>query len=240
MIKSLTVSERGDVLAPRVTCTRGTRCVLVQGMVHIAPPTFFSEIEADLLARESDGWRILHEGSGGKELRAFLDQEQEGSQETPGSQGMMTAYFRTITAAHHELTKQGLSMQSFIMKGRDSWISADFSPEEFRRLCPELIEQIAELTPDEFVSVGKRMPIHVAQRSSEEDSSMRKDMPSNILIARNKRAVRTILRTVDHASVAIHYGAMHVDGIVAGLVANGFKVANIERVRAIPKELAMS
>lgn len=226
MIRALTLSERGDFLVPRVTCLRGNRRVYLQGMMHAAAPHFFHHIQDFLEERERTGSCILHE---------VINPEVAFHPRTPVEQEEREGMIRFNEGMRVVLMQHRLACQQYTLQERDSWNSVDFSWEEWKKICPAT-RRVPPMSPEEWGQFLIKNIGRLANPSAQEGLKRSNWFPL-IVAARNKRAIRMTLRAVERTDVTMHYGSMHIDGIVKGLCSDGFEIEKIDHVLAIPKEL---
>ena len=205
---------------PVVTMQRGERVVVLIGMMHIASPKFFTDVEVKLLKFERAGYKILYE---------FLDPDVWAA--SPEEKVALQEKRGKIVEA---LKPYGLTYQTAAISLRQSWVSADISekewqkdPQSHRSSVSNILESLDKLIEDPQPYLKQ---IEMGLRSAHEYVNSFVSSPTGafVLSFRDRAGVTKILEHVCVSNVATYWGAAHVPGFVRILEENGFKIVFVD------------
>lgn len=223
-----------------VELTDGTRSVRILGMIHIAEPRFYEEVEKEILSGKAEGRRLHFEGvSGGtKEEKEELERRLG---ESDGWRESAAAMFGLAVQPNAKLAsldpkgrcadvgaKELLSMLDAAGVGPEPQDgSGSGTVEELDKAMDSLLLSWRGLTEFQrsLLSVPLRMGLRVLLRAElvlpDADDRTRRLM-SVLIGGRNRKAAAMALASGDE-KIQMLYGELHLDGLVEEFLKSGPK-----------------
>lgn len=215
------LQRNSRVYVPVVTLKRSGQTIVLIGMMHIGSRSFYREVQFLLSSLESSGHQIFYE---------VTDPPRAGGSEQ--DKNIRVEGARALDKLYASLRGQGVFSQISSIQRRTSWLSADLSPQKWRRISAHRgvpgrkeISQINGYADDPKSFMRLVM------------SSISHDFPAipnkeTILYLRNKVAVDRLL-SCRSQKVATFWGSAHLPGMIGLLSLKGFAIRKVRFIQAL-------
>ncbi|MDB5265381.1 MAG: hypothetical protein JWM39_94 [Parcubacteria group bacterium] len=205
---------------PEVTLKKEDRTIILIGMMHTAPVSFFTTIRERLLTLEENGFQVLYEAIDPSWPEPVTDEQRMLHEHA----------YEQIKAWKNRLLGIGFAYQLDEIPILDSWYSADFSLEDWTRENPtrgptqESVDRF-ERQPLDANNFIKDLIDTATQLESKKFSSSHLE---KFVTRRDKHASKIILGYAENKNVVTFWGSAHLPGIEFLLAEAGYKAFHLD------------
>ncbi len=215
LVSDCTLLQENIVHTPHIELCKGSRKVVLMGVSHVGSPAFYDSITRQLDEYERNGYLVLYESVDG---HLGLD--------LPASLPLVPLLKEKWKALDMALEPFGLAFQQARIYPAPSWILADLTTEEWKRLTPGLrsLDETVLHDWDGMIQKVSRLVEAIFTTFGNSDNEIRELFI--IRDYRNQVAVQYILKYAAHSNIVTYWGASHIPGIRNLLVEQGYEVVN--------------